>query len=134
MKNLIVSACLVAVACVGCSAAWLPDPCPGQQECSDGTCADLGRVCCGNDTSCPSGYTCGVGECLAVGGVVPGVVQTVEGCLQLGEEPCIGIGGVIECMGLGRTCCIGTGYNCAGNQSCSGNCGYQCCNLSITPS
>jgi hypothetical protein len=98
-----------------CTSGCTFDPCPGQQECSDGTCAPVGNVCCGNGTSCPSGYICGPNDCIG------GVITTAESCLSIGQEPCVNSDGTIDCAPLGAECCSNH-KNCTSGYCCSEGC------------
>ena len=109
------------IACIGILSACNIGLCPsGEQDCGDGTCTQIGRVCCGDGTSCPGGYVCGVGECLG-GGIVSGPINTVEGCIAQGEQPCENSDGVIDCAPLSASCC-GNHTNCSSGYCCSAGC------------
>src|SRR5512144_3102828 len=96
MKRLLTIS-FIALAIAACSSYAPPDPCPGAQDCGDGTCAPIGNVCCGNGLSCPRSYVCGpYNTC---------VDSRVAACLSHGEEPCNNSDGVIDCAPPGATCC-----------------------------
>lgn len=113
-----ITAALVAcsIATLNCSA--LLDPCPGQQQCSDGSCTDVGRVCCGNYESCPADTVCGpANTCIGGGG---GAVGSCESCLASGQECCPNVDLTVDCAEVGRVCC-GNHTSCPAGTVCSGS-------------
>src|SRR5579885_2590366 len=96
MKLSLVFATLLGVL-ASCSSYSPPDPCPGAQDCGDGTCAPLGNVCCGNGTSCPHNTVCAPGNTC--------VDSRVAAFLESGEEACNNSDGTIDCAPLGAACC-----------------------------
>ena len=109
------SAISLLVIIVSCS-NFSPDPCPGAQECGDGTCAPTNNVCCNNGTSCPHGTVCenAANAC---------VDERVAACLSVGEKPCYNFDGVIDCAPPLSNCCgqhnyCPFGHACLGNNLC----------------
>lgn len=95
MKHLLAIGILIGL--VAACSSYNPDPCPGAQQCGDGTCAPIGNVCCGNGTSCPARTVCGPANTC--------VDARIAACLENGEEPCNNSDGTIDCAPIGATCC-----------------------------
>ena len=118
-KYLITSLLAFVVVVPGCvGLAPNPDPCPGQVTCPN------------QEACCPTGDTCSTDSTQCISSVVTGVVNNAEACLEQGLLPCpnaltLSIG----CIPVGGVCCPSDGRYCQSNQTCGGNCGFECCDL-----
>ena len=119
MKKIIVLG-LVLGSVIAIAGGCAVDPCPGQQACPDGTCTDVGRVCCGGGLSCPGGTTCGPND-TCVSPYVNNAAAQCNACVSEGLECCPNaLTDQVDCMGVGRTCCF-DGLSCPGNTTCLSN-------------